>query len=33
VTFVGRLARYKYLNMDQTVGMALSEFEKLRGML
>lgn len=30
VTFVGRLARYAYLNMDQTVGMALAEFERLR---
>jgi UDP-galactopyranose mutase len=33
VTFVGRLARYVYINMDQTVGMALSEFEKLRRIL
>lgn len=30
VTFVGRLARYQYLNMDQVVGQALSTFEKLR---
>ena len=30
VTFVGRLARYVYLNMDQTIAMALAEFEKLR---
>ncbi len=29
VTFVGRLARYQYLNMDQVVGQALSTFEKL----
>jgi UDP-galactopyranose mutase len=29
VTFVGRLATYRYYNMDQVVGMALSEFEKL----
>ena len=29
VTFVGRLARYQYLNMDQVVGQALSAFEKL----
>ena len=33
VTFVGRMATYRYLNMDQTVGMALAEFEKLRGAL
>jgi UDP-galactopyranose mutase len=30
VTFVGRLARYQYLNMDQVVGQALATFEKLR---
>jgi UDP-galactopyranose mutase len=30
VTFVGRLATYRYYNMDQVVGMALSEFEELR---
>ncbi|MEM1059830.1 MAG: UDP-galactopyranose mutase [Verrucomicrobiota bacterium] len=30
VTFVGRLATYRYLNMDQVVGMALSQYEKLR---
>lgn len=29
VTFVGRLATYRYYNMDQVVGMALTEFEKL----
>jgi UDP-galactopyranose mutase len=29
VTFVGRLARYQYLNMDQVVGQALSAFERL----
>jgi UDP-galactopyranose mutase len=29
VTFVGRLARYQYLNMDQVVGQALSTFNKL----
>jgi UDP-galactopyranose mutase len=29
VTFVGRLARYQYLNMDQVVGQALSTFQKL----
>ena len=29
VTFVGRLARYQYLNMDQVVGQALSTAERL----
>jgi UDP-galactopyranose mutase len=29
VTFVGRLAQYRYYNMDQVVGMALAEFERL----
>jgi UDP-galactopyranose mutase len=29
VTFVGRLARYQYLNMDQVVGQALSTYAKL----
>jgi UDP-galactopyranose mutase len=29
VTFVGRLARYQYLNMDQVVGQALSAYERL----
>ena len=29
VTFVGRLARYQYLNMDQVVGQALSVADKL----
>jgi UDP-galactopyranose mutase len=29
VTFVGRLARYQYLDMDQVVGQALSVFDKL----
>ena len=29
VTFVGRLARYQYLNMDQVVGQALSAFAKV----
>ena len=28
-SFVGRLATYRYYNMDQVVGMALAEFEKL----
>ena len=31
MTFVGRLARYQYLNMDQVVGQALSAFAKLVG--
>ena len=30
VTFVGRLATYRYYNMDQVVGSALAEFERLR---
>ena len=30
VSFVGRLATYRYYNMDQVVGMSLMEFEKLR---
>jgi UDP-galactopyranose mutase len=29
ITFVGRLARYQYLNMDQVVAQALATFEKL----
>jgi UDP-galactopyranose mutase len=29
VTFVGRLARYQYLNMDQVVAQALSAFTRL----
>ena len=29
VTFVGRLATYRYYNMDQVVGQALSAFAKL----
>ena len=29
-SFIGRLATYKYYNMDQIVGMALAEFEKLQ---
>jgi UDP-galactopyranose mutase len=28
VSFIGRLATYRYYNMDQVVGMALNEFEK-----
>jgi UDP-galactopyranose mutase len=31
VTFVGRLARYQYLDMDQVVGQALTTFERLIG--
>ena len=30
VSFVGRLATYRYYNMDQVVGMALAEFEQLK---
>lgn len=30
VSFVGRLATYRYYNMDQIVAMALTEFDKLR---
>jgi hypothetical protein len=30
VTFVGRLATYRYYNMDQVVGMALAEFGQAR---
>ena len=30
VRFVGRLATYRYYNMDQIVGMALAEFEALQ---
>lgn len=30
VVFAGRLATYRYYNMDQIVGMALAEFDKLR---
>lgn len=29
ISFVGRLATYRYYNMDQVVGMALAEFENL----
>jgi UDP-galactopyranose mutase len=31
VHFVGRLATYKYYNMDQVVGQALSLFDEIRG--
>lgn len=30
VTFVGRLATYRYYNMDQVAAMALAEFDHLR---
>jgi UDP-galactopyranose mutase len=30
VSFIGRLATYRYYNMDQVVAMALTEFEKLK---
>jgi UDP-galactopyranose mutase len=30
ISFVGRLATYRYYNMDQVVGMALAEFNRLR---
>jgi len=33
VSFIGRLATYRYYNMDQVVGMALAEFERLRPLL
>ena len=29
--FVGRLARYRYYNMDQVVAMALKQFRKIAG--
>ncbi|HWX15190.1 MAG TPA: UDP-galactopyranose mutase [Chthoniobacterales bacterium] len=29
VTFVGRLATYRYYNMDQVIGMALAEFDHI----
>ena len=31
VHFVGRLATYKYYNMDQVVAQALAEFERIMG--
>jgi hypothetical protein len=31
VHFVGRLATYKYYNMDQCVAQALSTFDEIRG--
>ena len=30
VSFIGRLATYRYYNMDQVVGMALAEFYRIR---
>jgi len=33
VSFIGRLATYRYYNMDQVVGMALHEFGKLESKL
>jgi UDP-galactopyranose mutase len=33
LSFVGRLATYSYYNMDQVVGTALTEFERLKKML
>jgi UDP-galactopyranose mutase len=30
VTFVGRLATYRYYNMDQVVGQALATFKRLQ---
>lgn len=33
VSFVGRLATYRYYNMDQVVGMALAEFENLKELI
>jgi UDP-galactopyranose mutase len=30
VTFVGRLATYRYYNMDQVVGQALAAFKRLQ---
>jgi UDP-galactopyranose mutase len=33
VSFIGRLATYRYYNMDQVIGMALTEFERIRGRL
>jgi len=33
VTFVGRLATYKYYNMDQVVAASMAKFERLKGIL
>jgi UDP-galactopyranose mutase len=32
VSFIGRLATYRYYNMDQVIGMALAEFDRLASM-
>ncbi|MGE9290828.1 MAG: UDP-galactopyranose mutase, partial [Puniceicoccales bacterium] len=32
VTFVGRLARYRYYNMDECVSAALKTYDRLRNM-
>ena len=32
VSFVGRLATYRYYNMDQVVGQALATFRRLAGL-
>ena len=32
VSFVGRLATYRYYNMDQVVGQALATYRKLPGL-
>jgi UDP-galactopyranose mutase len=31
VSFIGRLATYRYYNMDQVVGMSLAEFDRVKG--
>ena len=33
MTFVGRLATYRYYNMDQVVGQALAAFRRLEAKL
>ncbi len=33
ISFIGRLATYRYYNMDQVVGMALTEFKKLESVV
>jgi UDP-galactopyranose mutase len=33
ISFLGRLATYRYYNMDQVIGMALHEYETLRATL
>ena len=32
-TFIGRLGTYRYYNMDQCVGLALAEFDRLEQLL